>query len=215
MQAGADSVHFHVRNAAGLESLSATDVSVQVRAIKEAIPEIPVGISTGAWIEPDLEKRIGAIQHWSYMPDYVSVNGHEEGFEHVVLALRRKGIRIEAGIRDAEAALAFVRTGMLSFCFRILIEPISQDLEEAMATVEAIEEILLGEISNQAVLLHGVDNMAWPMLALAAKKTYESRMGFEDALFLPSGQPAQNNQALIEKAIASYLPHAAANQKKA
>ncbi len=215
VEAGADSIHFHVRNAVGLESLSAADVSVQVKAINEVLPEVPVGISTGEWIQPDPEKRIDAIRHWDYLPDYVSVNGHEEGFEHVVLALRRKGIRIEAGIRDADAARAFVQSGMLCHCFRILIEPVSQDLAKAIACIEAIEEILLGEISSQTVLLHGVDETAWPLLALAAKKTYESRMGFEDALLLPSGQPAQNNEALIQTAIAHYLPNAAAHQKKA
>src|SRR6476646_1027034 len=81
--AGAGAIHFHVRDPAGNETLDFQYVSEQVSGIKTVLPDIPLGISTGEWIEPDISKRISLIKKWNVFPDFVSVNGHETGFELV------------------------------------------------------------------------------------------------------------------------------------
>ncbi|MEM9778035.1 MAG: 3-keto-5-aminohexanoate cleavage protein, partial [Chloroflexota bacterium] len=66
----------------------------------------------------------------------------------------------------------------------------------------AIEKILdNGKILNPARLLHGFDSTAWPMLVEAKKRGYDSRVGFEDTLFLPDGSAAKGNAGLVECAI--------------
>ena len=55
---GAEAVHVHVRGRDEHESLDPDDVARTVEAIRSACPNIPIGISTGAWIVPDLRDRL-------------------------------------------------------------------------------------------------------------------------------------------------------------
>ena len=43
-------------------------------AIRAAIPGTLVGISTGAWIERDDDRRLAHMAAWRELPDYASVN---------------------------------------------------------------------------------------------------------------------------------------------
>ena len=62
-----------------------------------------MGVSTGAWIEPDLERRVELIAGWS-APDYASVNLSEDGADDVMRALLGAGVGIEAGVWSVEDA---------------------------------------------------------------------------------------------------------------
>ena len=75
--AGAQAIHLHPRDADGAERLDAQVVDAVVAAVRDACG-VPVGVSTGAWIEPDLERRLELIAGWS-APDYASVNLSEDG----------------------------------------------------------------------------------------------------------------------------------------
>ena len=76
-EAGARAVHFHVRGPDGRESLAATDVALAVAALRPL--GLPFGVSTGAWIVTDPAERLNAIGRWAALPDFVSVNFHEDG----------------------------------------------------------------------------------------------------------------------------------------
>ena len=58
--AGAGAIHLHPRDAEGRESAAPEVVNGVVEAVKAACG-VPVGVTTGAWIEPDLERRLAAI----------------------------------------------------------------------------------------------------------------------------------------------------------
>ena len=60
-EAGAEALHVHPRDDAGTESLEPDAVASALTAIKKACPDLPVGISTAAYIEPDLSRRIALI----------------------------------------------------------------------------------------------------------------------------------------------------------
>ncbi len=49
-------------------------------------------------------------------------------------------------------------------------------------------------------LLHGLGPSAWEFIALAARRGYDTRTGFEDTLALPDGSPAEPNAALLDAA---------------
>src|SRR6266566_4572380 len=72
--AGAGAIHVHVRAADGNESLAATDVAGALTAIRAAVPGIPIGVSTGAWIIRDSDARLRAVTEWTLLPDFASVN---------------------------------------------------------------------------------------------------------------------------------------------
>ena len=77
--AGADSVHFHVRAPDVLESLESAAVARALTPVRSACRGTPVGISTGAWIEPDPDRRLALVRKWHALPDFASVNFHEFG----------------------------------------------------------------------------------------------------------------------------------------
>ncbi len=77
--AGARAVHLHPKDDRGVDSLLAVDVAAAVVAVREALPGLPLGVTTGFWALPDAEQRRGAIEKWSVLPEFESVNWHEPG----------------------------------------------------------------------------------------------------------------------------------------
>lgn len=73
--ADAGAIHLHPRDAAGRERLDRDLVDHVASTVRDACA-VPVGVSTGAWIEPDLRRRIELIRAWT-APDYASVNVSE------------------------------------------------------------------------------------------------------------------------------------------
>ena len=96
-RAGAACLHVHPRRSDGVESLAAADVAAVVAAVREVCPGIPVGVSTAAWIEPDLLVRLAKLDAWSVLPDFASVNLNEDGALTVIDLLNERGVGVEAG----------------------------------------------------------------------------------------------------------------------
>lgn len=93
--AGARAFHVHPRDQSGAESMEARVVDTVVTAVR-APHGMPVGVTTGEWIQPDLPHRLRLIRQWR-QPDYTSVNLSEPGAVEVMQALLETGIGIEAG----------------------------------------------------------------------------------------------------------------------
>lgn len=200
VQAGARAIHVHVRDARGLESVAPDDVARCVAALRAAIPGTPVGVSTGAWIMPEPERRHRTVSAWTVQPDYASVNFHESGAEELAVLLLSRGTGIEVGLAEALAAGRLVRSGLAPRCLRVLIEPQAQELDAALRTVAEIEAVLDAGGVALPRLLHGLDHTAWPLIDAAAARGCDTRIGFEDTLTLPDGTPAPTNAALVTAA---------------
>ncbi len=192
--AGASAIHVHVRDANGNESLAASDLADTIGAIRDACPGIPLGVSTGAWIVPDLAKRLAIIRAWNVLPDFASVNLHEAGAIDVMQLLLDKGVGVEAGIWNAPAAAALVGSKLADQCVRILLEPAEASCR-ASANLSQIESVLQGVETPR--LLHGLGHYAWHFVELAVKRRYDTRVGFEDTLRLPDGTRAASNADLV------------------
>lgn len=192
--------HIHCYDKNGNESLKPEDVSELVIRVRKISLQIKIGISSGDWIEPNLEKRIRHIQNWTDVPDFISVNMIEEDAVEVSNELIKKRVKIEAGLNEAKAAEIFVNSNLDKYCERILIEPEEERLEEALLTVSEIENFLKQNNSELKILLHGFNSASWGLLREAKKRGYDSRMGLEDTIFLESGKKAKNNLELIKEA---------------
>ena len=96
--AGVNAVHVHVKDPEGADTFDASLSDATMRAVRQAAPGLPVGVTTGAWVEPDPGSRVAAIRAWRELPDFASVNWHEEGAELVAAALLERGIAVEAGL---------------------------------------------------------------------------------------------------------------------
>jgi uncharacterized protein (DUF849 family) len=210
--AGAGAVHFHVRGPDGRESLAASDVARVVTAVRSACRRTPVGISTGAWIEPDPDRRLALVRRWNILPDFASVNFHESGAIELAEELLELGVGVEAGLADTVGAESLARAGLEDRCLRVLLEPQEQELGAALETVAVMERILARPVGGAASaddatpadatprLLHGTEATAWPLLAESARRGHDLRMGLEDTLRLPTGELARDNAELIEAA---------------
>jgi uncharacterized protein (DUF849 family) len=95
VQAGARAFHVHPRDRDGHERLDASVVDAVVTTVRSR-HGYPVGVTTGAWIEPDLARRLQLISQWT-QPDYTSVNLSEDGALDVMHALLAAGIGLKPG----------------------------------------------------------------------------------------------------------------------
>jgi uncharacterized protein (DUF849 family) len=157
-------------------------------------------VSTGAWIEPDLERRLALIGAWR-APDYASVNLSEVGAPEVMAALTEAGIGIEAGVWSVEDAERLAATG--AEVTRVLVEPVDAG-GDALAIVAAIHDALdrLGVTAPR--LQHGDGDATWVLIEDAVRRGLDTRVGLEDTLLGPDGAPAAGNEALVRAARALF-----------
>nr|WP_269329231.1 3-keto-5-aminohexanoate cleavage protein [Kineosporia babensis] len=203
VEAGADALHLHPRGGDGAESLLAVDVAAAVSAVRQACPGIPLGVSTGLWITArDVEARAELVRGWVVLrpdekPDFASVNLSEPSAVELAGILHGAGIGVEAGVwttRDAAQLVEEPVPGMV----RVLVEIIGVRPENAVAEADAI----LGRLGDPGVpiLLHGELAACWPVLRHAATLGLSTRIGLEDTLAGPDGEPVAGNAALVRSA---------------
>jgi len=196
--AGAEAVHLHPRDAAGRESLAAQDIGPAVRAVRAA--GVPVGVSTGLWMTGgDAARRFELVAAWATLPDrpdFASVNVSEDGYDDLVTLLAGMGVAVEAGVwSPADAA----RVGPAD---RVLVEVIGAAAPEAVPAADAILARLGGVGGTDVpILLHGEDEACWPLVAHAGRLGLPTRVGFEDTLTGPSGEPVATNAELVRLAL--------------
>ncbi len=200
VDAGAGALHVHPRQADGRQTLEAVACTAALTAIRAACPSIPVGFSTGRWIEPDVERRRVLVATWQELPDFVSVNLSEPGALDLCKDLLARGIDVEAGLWTPDDARLLLDSGLADRCLRLLIEPMDEGVDAALETVRGIERRLDTVCVRPPRLLHGTGATAWPVLAVALQRGYDTRIGFEDTLTLPDGRPARDNAALVAAA---------------
>ena len=200
IEQGAKSIHFHPRDDQGNETLKGKFVDNQIGELRTKLKNIPIGISTGEWIEPNLDKRLEQISSWKNIPDFVSINYDENGFEKVTELISKIGMKIEIGLSSLESAENFTKSNVKGNFLRVLIEPQEQILELAIDTVNIIENQINNCNIKLPFLLHGFDKTCWELLKLACDRNYETRIGFEDTLTLQNGKKAKSNMELIEQA---------------
>jgi uncharacterized protein (DUF849 family) len=196
--AGAQAAHVHPRDVDGRESLHPAVVADTLDALRTAAPHLPVGVSTGEWIEPDPDERVHAIRGWHALPDFASVNAHEPGAERVAQALHDNGIGVEAGLWTLEAVDAF--TAWPVPCLRVLLELTDADPDEAVAHATRLLAAL--PPLRPPVLLHGEGPAAWAVLREAVRQGLDTRIGLEDTRTTPDGAVADGNAELVAAAIA-------------
>ncbi len=202
--AGADAVHLHPRDEAGSESLSAAHIGAAVRAVREACPGLPVGVSTGLWITGgDVGARRDAVRGWAALapgelPDFASVNLSEPGFDALWHDLRRLGVGVEAGVWSVDDADALAATGL--DCVRVLVEILGGPAETAVSRARAVLDRLAELGVPGPRLLHGEGDPAWILLDEAGQSGLATRIGLEDVLHSPVGDPVGGNAELVRLA---------------
>jgi uncharacterized protein (DUF849 family) len=194
--AGARAFHLHPRDGSGRERLEAEVVDTVVAQVRAACG-VPVGVSTGAWIESDLERRLALIGAWR-APDYASVNVSEEGAAAMMEALLATGVGIEAGVWTVDDVERLAATGLADRMTRILIEPVDVRAADAVPLVAAIHLELDRRGIAAPRLQHGDGESTWVLLADAVRRGIDTRIGLEDTLYEPD--LTAGNAALVHAA---------------
>ncbi|MFF7546924.1 3-keto-5-aminohexanoate cleavage protein [Streptomyces canus] len=199
--AGATDIHVHPKTPCGRDSLSPRVVAATLEAIRSRV-SVPVGVTTGAWAEPDPAARLARVRGWTVLPDHASVNWHEPGAEEMAAALIDLGVGVEAGVwSGTDAAARFAVSPLGPKVLRVLAEVTDTQAAETSARMLLAE---LGPAHGRPVLLHGEDAGAWPVLRLAGRLGLATRVGLEDTLALPDGQRAVSNAQLVTEGLLQY-----------
>lgn len=201
LAAGANEFHIHPRDAHGRESFAADDIGAALKAVRAAVPGVPLGISTREGIMADPAARQRAFEAWKVLPDYVSVNLSEVDAPEVMRLMRKRGIGVEAGLATVADAERYVTLPEAAVCLRVLIEIDEQENAAALRVAHGIIAVLDRACSKLPRQLHGFDACKWVMHAEALRLGMDQRIGFEDGGFLPDGRMAQSNSELIAVAV--------------
>ncbi len=207
-EAGARGVHLHARDGQGNESLQPGDVNRTVSAVRELADQcgidVEISLTTGAWIVPDLQSRIDMIPDWEDV-DCATVNLSEEGFDHVMEAMRSSGIGIDVGLWDLSEIERLVNSGFVHHVQRVSIE-----LDPGEPYFRQGDPLILSGQLNEALdsigcaaprLTHGAGAWAWPLVEDAFRRGHDTRVGFEDSPLLPDGSAASSNADLVRAAL--------------
>ena len=197
-EAGARAVHLHPKTADGKDSLEPDVVAAAVTAVRAAAPGLPLGVTTGFWALPDADARRRAVEAWTVLPDFASLNWHEPGSPELAEVLLGKGLGVEIGLFHLEAAAAWAESRMARHCMRVMIE---LQGHEDVAVADAMLERVASVGSPAPVLLHGLDESCWPLLEHAGVCGVQTRIGMEDTLTLPDGSVTPDNAALVSAAV--------------
>jgi uncharacterized protein (DUF849 family) len=196
--AGAGAIHLHPRGADGAERLDAEVVDTVVAAVRAACG-VPVGVSTGAWIEPDLGRRLELVARWS-APDYTSVNLSEAGAADVMRAVLDAGVGIEAGVSSVQDAERLAASGLGDRVTRVLVEPVDVGASDAVEVIEEIHGALDRLGLSAPRLQHGDGEATWILLEDAVRRGLDTRIGLEDTVDEPDRVRAAGNEALVRAA---------------
>lgn len=202
VDAGARVVHLHACDVAGRESLAPEPCAAAVRAVRAACPGIPISLTTSAAIEPDPRRRLELVGGWTELPDLVTANQGEDGIVELCELLLRRRVGIEAGLLTLADARAFVASGLVDSCVRVLIEPLDPEPGDAVAHAAAMEEVLEAAGVRLEQVHHGDGIASWAVSERALRRGHGMRTGLEDAPFLPDGRPAADNAELVRAAAA-------------
>ena len=209
VDAGADVLHVHAYDPAGVETLAPDPCAATLVAVRVACPGVPISLTTSAAIEPDPERRLEAIAAWTELPDLVTANQGEEGIGELCAHLLDRGVGIEAGLLGVDDATAFARAGLAERCVRALVEPLDADPADAVAHAAAIEDVLVDAGISRGQIHHGDGVASWAVNARALARGHGIRTGLEDTVVLPDGRPAADNADLVRAAAAMMRARAA------
>jgi uncharacterized protein (DUF849 family) len=198
--AGAESVHVHVFDDDGRETLEGIACAKVLRAIRGLCPGIAISLTTSATIVSDPGERLRIVGGWEEMPDLVTANQGEGGIRELCEYLLSRGVEIEAGLLSAEDARAFVHSGLARRCRRVLVEPLDTDPDIAVEHAAAMEEIVVAAGISLEQVHHGYGIACWAVNRRALDRGHGIRTGFEDVTLLPDGREARDNAELLAAA---------------
>jgi uncharacterized protein (DUF849 family) len=197
---GATDLHVHPKGPDGADTVEPDVVDAFVHAVREAVPSIGVGVTTGEWVQTGPGGRAEAIGRWTIRPDHASVNWHEAAADELAAVLLEHGVAVHAGLStDSDGVERFLESPLASRVQRVLVEVTEPDPEAGLQSADMVLARL--KHLDTPILLHGQDATCWPTFSRAVELGLDARIGLEDTLVLPDGDPAPSNVELVRHAL--------------
>ena len=209
-RAGATGVHLHVRDESGAETLAPPVVNRTCRRVRDLAAAlgvtVEIGLTTGEWIVPDLADRVSMIRDWEGV-DCATVNLSEKGFDAVMQVMLDAGIGIDVGLWAPVEMDALLASGFLPRAQRVSIELDPGEpyylAGEPTALAQQLNDALDAAGSTCPRLTHGMNDWTWPLVADAFRRGHDTRVGFEDSVYLPDRTVARSNADLVRAAVST------------
>jgi uncharacterized protein (DUF849 family) len=141
------------------------------------------------------------IAGWTELPDLVTANQGESRIVDLCEHLIGRGVGIEAGLLSLDDARAFVQSGLADRCSKVLIEPLDQVPDTAVAHAAAMENLLLSAGIALEQIHHGDGIASWAVCKRAVSRGHGIRTGLEDTTVMPDGRLAADNADLVKVAV--------------
>ncbi|MFJ4771311.1 3-keto-5-aminohexanoate cleavage protein [Streptomyces uncialis] len=197
LAAGADVVHFHVRTPDGGQTIRPDALAEVLSAIRAVAPDAVVGTTTGLWTCSGPEERYELVKSWEVLPDFASVAFSEEDAARTAELVVERGMVLESAVWTMDDVPRLLASPTLHDNVRVLIEPLEEDPQEAVAAARAMAARIQEAGVTCPILYHGDGPTVWPLVRAAIEDGHETRVGFEDGTDLPDGTDAPDNAALI------------------
>lgn len=200
VQRGADVVHAHARTEQGKETIAGSYVADMISKVRNVDPQIILGTTTGLWTCNGHKERMNLVKGWpsDALPDFSSVTFREEGADEVAELILEKGMALESAVWSFDDVPKLLESPFLKHNVRILIEPETTDVNEAVDFCLSVKKLVESLDLNIPILFHGYDETFWPIVQLSINENVQTRIGYEDVNFLPNGSPARSNLELFD-----------------
>lgn len=221
LDAGAAMVHIHARYPDGSPSFRTEEYRTIAKAIRAACPEIILNFSTGAVGIPmeervghivDLKPEVGALnmgsmnyakwsdRHKRFVFDFVFANPFSD-IRYLVERMAAASVLPEMECFDTGHICSvgpLIELGLVKAPYHFSL--IVGVLGGAPATSRSLAHMasLVPDQSNWGVV--GIGREQWPMVGAALTLGGDARVGLEDNFYLPTGEMAASNGALVEVA---------------
>lgn len=221
VDAGASIVHIHARQDNGMPAYDVETYGRIDAAVKERCPDVIINYSTGA-IGIDRETRIHHVRalkpdmaalnmgsmnyaiysrkHKTFYHDHIFANPFAD-IQYYLEAMNEAGTRPEMECFDTghiNNAFPLIDMGVLRppYQFSLIMGVLGGIPASTKNLVHQVDQ--LPADSHWQVI--GISRHQWPLVAAAVSMGGNVRVGLEDNLYLPNGELAPSNGALVEKA---------------
>ena len=212
--AGASSIHLHVREDDGTPTQSIERFEVCIKEIKKRCPDVIIQPSTGGAVGMSNEERLQPI-YLDPPPEMATLDcgtmnfGGDEIFvntENTIInfaeEMNRRGIKYELECFDkgmVDMALRLQKKGYIKkpmhFNFVLgVVGGINASPRDLTFLVESIPK-------NSTYTVCAIGKHEFPMVTLSIKKGGHARVGFEDNVYLSKGVLAKSNGDLVNKVV--------------
>lgn len=212
-EAGARIIHLHVRDDEGNPTQSLERFEAAIKAIKTAVPEIIVQISTGGAVGEDFDKRLAPL---CLKPDMATLNAGSLNFGDDVFINRPPDIiRLAKAFKEYQVVpeIEVYESGMVDYVAKLIKKGIITHSPLHIQFVLGVPGGMNGSPKNVVYMAYhlkelipsatwavaGIGKYHIPASLTAMVMGGHIRVGFEDNIYYHKGVLAESNAQLVAR----------------